>query len=513
MPYTKLTSIDAFFEPCPTFRVLVLGNPESTKQELFSKIFGVDLEKVGSSSAGKEEQTILTSKKLVADGFDASHDITAPLDLEGQNERLAIYTSPNFGTNNEDEAVYERVCGFIAERTADAVPLQERIHCIWYCVASEEERPVSGLERRFFGGELHAVAPHVPVILVFTKYDDFVAKVQLDWSKDAQERGLSKVAVTHILRDLTAKRFEKTIQKRWDEVLLDAKGRPKVKEIQRVCVAGGDDPDGDDSSFEELAKATLEVLKEWHDWHVKLAFAAAQRNCASISTRFCADAAMEYYGVDTDHVRKVHGIDMRDIMPNFFMKAVKIFNMRDRLSVLMTPNLLERALGASFDTDQRPLLDESLHHSSTEPGILLGLSPHERAVLLTQALASVVMFLDRLADTQWPHRDPFPATLTKQAVDNEIRGISADHGKRGLMETVENSGIFASCPLKHAISDLIVRSVEQADKISSPHGRGAGRALVVMDDSELQEMSLSFVNDKGPNDMVLPCGLTILPLN
>jgi len=45
MPTTKLTSPDEFLAPCPTFRLLVLGNPESTKQELFSKVFGVDLEK------------------------------------------------------------------------------------------------------------------------------------------------------------------------------------------------------------------------------------------------------------------------------------------------------------------------------------------------------------------------------------------------------------------------------------------------------------------------------------
>jgi hypothetical protein len=45
-PLARLTSADEFFAPCPKFRILVLGNPESTKQELFSKDFGVELEKV-----------------------------------------------------------------------------------------------------------------------------------------------------------------------------------------------------------------------------------------------------------------------------------------------------------------------------------------------------------------------------------------------------------------------------------------------------------------------------------
>lgn len=219
----------------------------------------------------------------MAAGFQDSHDIEQELDLEGQNKRLAIYTSPNF--QSDDEENYRRVCDFISSRDAETELLDKRIHCIWYCVAGEEERPVSRLEARFFGSELALVAPQVPIIIAFTKYDHFVSKVQLDWSKNAQERGLSKVAVTHILNDLTTKRFEKTIAKRWDKVLLDDKGRSKGRKVPRVCVASGDDPGSDDSSFEALATTTLDSLREWKDWHVKLAFAAAQRNSASISTQ------------------------------------------------------------------------------------------------------------------------------------------------------------------------------------------------------------------------------------
>ncbi len=44
-----LTPPSEFLGACPRFRILVLGNPESTKLELFTKIFGVDLEKVGAT--------------------------------------------------------------------------------------------------------------------------------------------------------------------------------------------------------------------------------------------------------------------------------------------------------------------------------------------------------------------------------------------------------------------------------------------------------------------------------
>jgi hypothetical protein len=282
-----LSSPQEFFESCPTFRILVLGNPESTKQELFSKIFGVDLKKVccfpSPSRLGRTTDTIPLHQKLVADAFQDSHDIHQELDLQGQNQRLAVYTSPNFGS--DDEAVYSRVCNFVRERTAPSLPMGEHIHCIWYCVATEAARPVSELEKRFFGGDLASVAPHVPALLVFTKYDEFVSHVQLTWSRDAEERGLSKVAVSHILKDLTSKKFEEAIGRRWDDVLLDSKGRSRVQRIARVCVAGCATVEDDDSSFGELAAATLKSLGEWKEWHVKLAFAAAQRNSAAMSTR------------------------------------------------------------------------------------------------------------------------------------------------------------------------------------------------------------------------------------
>lgn len=177
------------------------------------------------------------------------------------------------------------MCDFVRERTAPSLPMGEHIHCIWYCVATEEGRSVSALEKRFFGGDLASVAPHVPALLVFTKYDEFVSRVQLTWSRDAEERGLSKVAVSHILKDLTSKKFEETIGKRWDDVMLDSKGRSRVQRTARVCVAGCATVDDDDSSFGELAAATLKSLGEWKEWHVKLAFAAAQRNSAAMSTR------------------------------------------------------------------------------------------------------------------------------------------------------------------------------------------------------------------------------------
>lgn len=134
---------------------------------------------------------------------------------------------------------------------------------------------------------LSTLAPHIPVVLLFTKYDEFVAEVRLDWSKDAEERGLSKVAVSHILRDLATKKFERNIGERWDKALHLGEKRTSSWQghyVRRVCVAGSEGVGDDDmeESFLELVGITLAGLRERC---VKLAFAVAQRNSAFIDTQ------------------------------------------------------------------------------------------------------------------------------------------------------------------------------------------------------------------------------------
>lgn len=186
--------------------------------------------------------------------------------------------------------------------------------------------------------------------------------------------------------------------------------------------------------------------------------------------------------------------------------------------------LLPRILDATFESSQqKPILTEALRRSGTEPGtIMSSLSPHERAVLLTQALTAVVHFLHRLAaDTQWPlgqhGEEMYTHTLTARAVSRVLEEIRSSEGERKKMVgAVEASPLFTTCTLKKAIADLIERAAGEGRVSGGEFGGGGGSVashrIVVEDDSELQEISMSYVNDKGPNDVTLPCGLTILPL-
>ncbi|KAK1774762.1 hypothetical protein QBC45DRAFT_424009 [Copromyces sp. CBS 386.78] len=398
----------------------------------------------------------------------------------------------------------------------------------------------------------------------------------MDWIRSAQEKGMSKVAVAHILRDLVTKKFEDAIGKRWDVLLegvdggfkerrdsgfgyggsdrkdvlhLESEGegrRMRQREVVRVLVGGGGESEQDwggepawgeqlisgdqEGGYGELVKRTMEGLEESKE--VRRAFAAAQRCLAGVSSEFAADLASTYFEVDTSHARKLHGVDVRDIMPNFFAKAVQLFNLRDVSCVLDhdPSSLLTRILEATFGPHQRILVDESLSHSSTDPiqnnKIFLGLSPHERAVMLAQAMAAVILFLHKLADIQWPHRDNSssligtlpPATVTGKQVQQVIDEMAVGTEKKELLEEIEASSLFTSCRMRKEVADLIHGAVEKADKTAASHyisreGEQRGTSFIV-DDADLHEMSLAFVNDKeGPEDVVLPNGLRILPLN
>ena len=58
-PFT-LPPAGEFLAPCPKFRLLVLGNIESTKVEIFSKVLGVNFDKVSSPDLEREVVAGLT---------------------------------------------------------------------------------------------------------------------------------------------------------------------------------------------------------------------------------------------------------------------------------------------------------------------------------------------------------------------------------------------------------------------------------------------------------------------
>ncbi|KAB5529070.1 hypothetical protein GE09DRAFT_1064621 [Coniochaeta sp. 2T2.1] len=462
-----------FLAPCPKFRLLVLGNLESTKIEIFSNVLGVKLD-----------------KSEIAAAFSTTHNISNPIDVGEENPRVALHTSANFGSG--DREAYKAAVDFLEHRKSSDTP--DRIHCIWYCVSCDEDRIIHGLEADFFH-QLSSIAPATPIILVFTKYEELIASVRQEWYRDEQKRGVSKVAASHILRDLTNHEFQKRIGRRWDAIL---EGEP----VPKLCVATDDDGSAH-AGMERLAVATLAELREKPE---RLAFAAAQRSAPQISTKVCTDLAGDYFDVNTGHARKRSGVEMSDILRDFFDRSLQIFNFNDPDKVLADPQLLDQIIESVFDAEELGFLQGSIDIGGQD--LINGLAPHDRACLLSQALAGIILFFHRLSESQWLHRDPVPK-LTAHIVDRELSGIRTGKERRAIFETIESSSVFTECHLASQVSDLILKAVAQEERFGASEN-----AFTIEDDSELQEISLSFVNDHpGPEDVVLPNGMTVLTLN
>lgn len=199
---------------------------------------------------------------------------------------------------------------------------------------------------------------------------------------------------------------------------------------------------------------------------------------------------------------------MGEILHDFFDKSIQIFNFKDPQKVLSEPRLLDRIMESVFDAEELGFLRGKGSFDSSGQALIDSLSPHDRACMLTQALAGVLLFFHQLAESQWLHRDPIPL-LTAHIVERELSGIRSGKERKAVFETIENSAIFTRCNLITQISDLILKAIGQGEKLGV-----TDNSFVIEDDSELEEISLSFVNDHpGPGNVVLPNGMTILALN
>ncbi|KAF9509163.1 hypothetical protein BS47DRAFT_1349518, partial [Hydnum rufescens UP504] len=174
------------------FRVLVVGKSGVGKSSVINAVFGVD-------------NLTRTSNEL-----STQHDIDRPLTSD-DNHRLILHDSQGFlgGDIKNLKTVQE----FIKRKGAER-ELKDRLHAIWLCC----EIPVSGgrvfergdeilLRDNTNKGILIGSLETVPIIVVFTKYDQLViqkkfslaeslADDRVEWERQAKESATEAVKVS-----------------------------------------------------------------------------------------------------------------------------------------------------------------------------------------------------------------------------------------------------------------------------------------------------------------------------
>ncbi|KAJ8094332.1 hypothetical protein PM082_006872 [Marasmius tenuissimus] len=159
------TAVDEVLKQCPKFRILVIGKSGAGKSSLINSTFNVNTAKVSHELAGVS---------------DINSEITSE-----QNSRFILHDSQGFAHDEVDN--YKTVERFIRDRTDERKPLKDRLHAIWFCV---EIPTANGAlfekgEEKVFELKLE----NVPVIVVFTKYDQLVSKLEEEMDTELEDDG------------------------------------------------------------------------------------------------------------------------------------------------------------------------------------------------------------------------------------------------------------------------------------------------------------------------------------
>ncbi|KAF8326709.1 hypothetical protein F5887DRAFT_1196714 [Amanita rubescens] len=147
------------------FRILVIGRANAGKTTLLKRVCNT-----------KEDPVYSKINPSSKRGIHNVHDEFS----FNSNPQFIFHDSPGFEAGGEKEL--QEVCSFIQEK-AKATEVKDQIHVIWFCFTPDVSRPLLELEQRFFNEKY---CGNVPVVAIFTKFDDLITQVY-DINKEEEE--------------------------------------------------------------------------------------------------------------------------------------------------------------------------------------------------------------------------------------------------------------------------------------------------------------------------------------
>ncbi|KAF8514000.1 era-like GTP-binding protein [Hysterangium stoloniferum] len=157
------------------FRILVIGNANAGKTTILEKVC---------HPLGPPRVDFDT--KLEPSASRGNHDIEQGFQIPTAHGFI-FHDSCGFEAGGTGEL--EKVKDFIENR-AKSEQLKDRLHVIWYCLSTSNDRGMTDAEMSLFQNG----TGNVPIIVVFTKMDalDQVARNQLMWNDDLSPESIKK---------------------------------------------------------------------------------------------------------------------------------------------------------------------------------------------------------------------------------------------------------------------------------------------------------------------------------
>ncbi|GJJ11596.1 hypothetical protein Clacol_005831 [Clathrus columnatus] len=145
------------------FRILIIGRANAGKTTLLKHISNADSSEALVYNKVRRRLSINPTKVR------GIHDIDQSFYFPS-NPRFIFHDSPGFETG--DETQLKRAQEFIYSRSKEW-QIEEQLHAIWFCLLTNASRPLLELETKFFNEERPG---NVPVIAIFTKFDDLITQ-------------------------------------------------------------------------------------------------------------------------------------------------------------------------------------------------------------------------------------------------------------------------------------------------------------------------------------------------
>ncbi|KAF8266088.1 hypothetical protein EI94DRAFT_1734003 [Lactarius quietus] len=151
------------------FRVLVVGRANAGKTSILQRVCETT-ESPGIYRGGKAVDPSVNR---------GEHRIDDEL-VFSQHRGYVFHDSMGIESGSIDEL--EILKDFIQRKCAES-SLRDKLHAIWYCVPMDGHRP--GLDLKYH--DKICADPNVPVIAVFTKYDQFLCNVEMDMQDESED--------------------------------------------------------------------------------------------------------------------------------------------------------------------------------------------------------------------------------------------------------------------------------------------------------------------------------------
>ncbi|PPQ76603.1 hypothetical protein CVT26_012856 [Gymnopilus dilepis] len=154
------------------FRILIIGRANAGKTTILKRVCNTT-----------EDPQLYDEGRNLLEPTSARgiHDINHPF-VFASNPQFVFHDSPGFEAGGAAEL--EAVQSFIAER-AKSRDVNDQLHAIWFCFEPDTSRPLLELEKRFFNEQRPIT---VPLVAIFTKFDDLIKEVWDDEQQESENR-------------------------------------------------------------------------------------------------------------------------------------------------------------------------------------------------------------------------------------------------------------------------------------------------------------------------------------